>query len=103
KTNRLAELLEAAKRRLSSVEEDVAHADARYQQQSNSEEEYIQELKSQLTKERQRSVQFSEAEEQAKGQVVQLTDTLDHLKARVTSLRDEYEAKIETIQRENAE
>ncbi|KAK3788344.1 hypothetical protein RRG08_025072 [Elysia crispata] len=103
KTNRLAELLESAKRRLTTVEEDVAHADARYLQRSNSEEEYIQELKSQLTRERQRSVQFSEAEEQAKGQVVQLTDTLDHLKAKVTSLRDEYEAKIETIQRENSE
>ncbi|GFN73773.1 A-kinase anchor protein 9-like [Plakobranchus ocellatus] len=103
KTNRLAELLESAKRRLSTVEEDVAHADARYHQRSNSEEEYIQELKSQLTRERQRSAQFSEAEEQAKGQIVQLTDTLDHLKARVTALRDEYEAKIEAIQREHTD
>ena len=42
KTNRLAELLESAKRRLTTVEEDVAHADARYLQRSNSEEEYIQ-------------------------------------------------------------
>ncbi|RUS92076.1 hypothetical protein EGW08_000100 [Elysia chlorotica] len=103
KTNRLAELLEAAKRRLTSVEEDVAHADARFQQRSNSEEEYIQELKSQLTRERQRCIQFSESEEHAKGQVVQLTDTLDHLKAKVRSLQDEYEAKTENMQREIAE
>ena len=47
KTNRLAELLEAAKRRLSTVEEDVAHADARYHQRSNSEEEYMQVMRHQ--------------------------------------------------------
>ncbi|XP_005093244.2 A-kinase anchor protein 9 [Aplysia californica] len=103
KTNRLNELLDAAKKQLRALQEEVAHTDARQQQRSETEQDYIQGLESELSKERERSCEFSKAEDNAKGEVTRLSEEVVTLKRKLSSLMEDYEEKIESLHREHVE
>ncbi|CAL1542040.1 unnamed protein product [Lymnaea stagnalis] len=103
KSARLSELLDATRRKLKTLEEDMTEADRKQQLKSQSEDSYIMDLQSELRKERQRCVQFSEAEDQARRELHEVSDKLDAARRQLASQQMEYEANIEALHRDQME
>ncbi|CAG5122859.1 unnamed protein product, partial [Candidula unifasciata] len=103
KTIRLTELLESSRRKFQVLQEEVNHSDARYEQKVHSEEDYIKELQETLVKERERSIQFSEAEELARREITRLADENDILNRKLSLLHDEHKAEVDMLRTEQKE
>ncbi|XP_055874184.1 A-kinase anchor protein 9-like isoform X4 [Biomphalaria glabrata] len=103
KNVRLSELLEATKKTLELLREEMSESDIERQKKSQSEDNYIQKLQEELLKERQRCYQFSQAEDEARRELSEVVNENTSLQKRLSNLQKELEVQQEKLHNEQME